>query len=95
MNFMLRSVFYSWVCKEVGPGEVAFESRRVQEIFHFSKTSKPALRIKRSGVILTIRLHLAPRLRMSGVIPPLPPLCLRGVEGYKFTFFFPRMQIVL
>ena len=34
---------------------------------------------------VTTQLHLAPRLRMSGAIPLLPPLCLHGINMYNFT----------
>lgn len=59
-------------------------------IFHLSKSSKPALGVKRSFVMLTIRLHLAPRLGMSGVIPPLPLCAFMVWNGTNLSFFFPK-----
>jgi hypothetical protein len=32
---------------------------------------------------LTTNLHLVPRLRMSGALPPLPPICFHGIDREK------------
>jgi hypothetical protein len=37
-------------------------------------------------VKLTTNLHLVPRLRMSGGVPPPPSICLRGVDRESFVF---------
>jgi len=37
-------------------------------------------------VALTAHLHLAPKLRISGVIPLPPPTCLHGVDRDNVTF---------
>jgi len=36
---------------------------------------------------------LEPSLIMSGVITPIPPTCLYGIEGNKFTFYFYRLVV--
>jgi hypothetical protein len=38
------------------------------------------------AVKLDTQLHLGPRLRVSGAIPLLPPICLYGVNTDTFTF---------
>jgi hypothetical protein len=45
------------------------------------------------GVTLTTHLHLALRLRMSGAIPLLPPVCLHGMEWDKFILFTLRYLV--
>jgi len=37
--------------------------------------------------MLTIHLHLAPRLRMSGALILPPPMCLHGVDSDNFNYF--------
>ena len=38
------------------------------------------------GVKLANYHHILPRLRISGGVPPLHPMCLRGVERRSCTF---------
>jgi hypothetical protein len=40
------------------------------------------------AIKLTILLHLVPRLRITGAIPPLPSVCLHGVDWENFSFSY-------
>jgi hypothetical protein len=57
-----------------------------------------SLGVKRPGVKLTTQLHLVPRSRMSGAIPPLPVYvfmawCLvKHRDNFTFFTFYRRVQ---
>ena len=73
------------------------ELRWWREIFCATRPSKPALgptqppakyvvRLFSAGKALATHLHLAPRLWMSGVTPPLPLCTCLASYGMSFTF---------
>jgi hypothetical protein len=48
------------------------------------------------GLRLIIHLHLVLRLRMSRATPPLPPVCLNGIQWDKIIFtLFEVLQLRL
>jgi hypothetical protein len=84
-------------------GRSGFESRQEQKIFLFSKPSRPAVGAHLTscsvgivffpgktgrGVMLNNHLLLVPRLRMSRVIPLLPPYTFMTLSGTTFPLLF-------
>jgi hypothetical protein len=75
-----------------------FESRKVQDILLFRPALAPIQptiqrvpaffpgRKTSRDVTLTTHLHLVPRLRISGAVPPLPPVSLHGVDRNNFHY---------
>ena len=102
-----NSFWRKWLC--YGLESPGFKSRQEQEIFVFSKLSRMALGVsprsvqklsgfyvvgvKRRGMKFATYLHLVPRLRMSGVVPPLH---LSGIHGaHRGKFILGRKQLLL